>query len=458
MYISEKANAKPIHVVTKSELEMELGKNSRLKSYADLYQKQLKPGQVFLELNQSLEIEKVFVQATSIKKDPRAYLFLGGDLSRKLKAGNYFLASEHRVEDSYNFNLGWGLAKYSFDDYKESQDEIFSSILVSEEDKAEMEALQEGVFKTRDLINRPGNVVDPENLQTELETLAEKFGADCNTIQGKNLIRENYPAIYAVGKASPNEPRLIELNWGDEKHPQISIVGKGVCFDSGGYDLKPSRAMRKMKKDMGGAATAIGLCHAIMANNIPVRLQLLIPAVENMVDGSALKPGDVINTRKGLKVEIDNTDAEGRLVLCDALTKAEEGQPDLIIDFATLTGACRVGLGRDFAGMFSTDQKIANELLSLSQKFADPIWQLPLWQPYKKELKSSVSDCVNSSPSGFGGAITAALYLDQFVEDTDWLHFDVYAWVDGGNAVCPSGGEALALRSVYHYLKDRFKN
>lgn len=260
-----------------------------------------------------------------------------------------------------------------------------------------------------------------------------------------------------VGRASENKPRLLDLKWGAKDAPLITLVGKGVCFDSGGLDLKPSSGMRNMKKDMGGAAHVIALAQLIMAANLPIRLRVLVPAVENAVSRNAFRPGDVIKTRKGIMVEIDNTDAEGRLVLCDALSEAQNDNPELIIDFATLTGACRVALGTELPGFFSTERDVANGIIDAGMGVSDPVWQLPLFDQYKSFLKSDVADMANCASTPFGGAITAALYLKEFVEPTTpWVHFDVMAWNLRALPGRPTGGEALGIRAVFNYLQSRF--
>jgi leucyl aminopeptidase len=297
----------------------------------------------------------------------------------------------------------------------------------------------------------------PQNLSLTMQTLAETFQGDFSEIVGDDLLDENYPMVHAVGRASENVPRLLELRWGHENAPKITLVGKGVCFDSGGLNIKTGGFMRNMKKDMGGAAVALGLAKLIMSQELNMRLRVLIPAVENAISANAFRPGDVIATRKGLTVEIDNTDAEGRLVLCDALTEADAESPDLIIDFATLTGACRVALGTELPGFFSNDQNTANSLMQSAQSSADPIWQLPLHAPYQSMLKSHIADTQNSTDTGLGGAITAALYLQLFVsKNTPWVHFDMMAWNTRALPGRPIGGEALGLRAVFDYLQQRY--
>jgi leucyl aminopeptidase len=314
-----------------------------------------------------------------------------------------------------------------------------------------------GTTLARDLINTPASDLGPEDLEAAARALAEDHGATLETIVGEDLERANYPAIYAVGKGSARAPRLLDLRWGAESAPKVTLVGKGVCFDSGGYDLKPSSGMRLMKKDMGGAANVLGLARMIMMAGLPVRLRVLIPAVENMVSGNAYRPQDVLRTRKGMTVEIGNTDAEGRLVLCDALTEADSESPDLLIDCATLTGAARVALGPEIAVFFANDDTLAADIQHNAEATHDPVWRLPLWAPYRKMLDSKTADMNNSGEGGFAGAITAALYLKEFVSDsTQWAHFDIYGWNPSGRPGRPAGGEAFALRALYGVIANRF--
>ncbi len=312
----------------------------------------------------------------------------------------------------------------------------------------------------RDLVNTPTQDMGPAQLADAAEQLAGSMGADFKVLIGERLLDKNYPAIHAVGRAATNNraPRLIHLSWGEPEHPVLALIGKGVCFDSGGLDIKPASGMLRMKKDMGGAAHALGLAELVMSANLPVRLELLIPAVENSISANAYRPGDVIQTREGLSVEIGNTDAEGRLILADALTRACEMNPDLIIDFATLTGAARVALGPDLPPLFSNNKKLLNSIHTAGDAVQDPLWPMPLYQPYAKALKSKIADLNNVSSGLTGaGAITAALFLQKFVtENTDWVHIDTYAWNDIDRPGRPSGGEALGMRAVFASLQQRY--
>ena len=350
----------------------------------------------------------------------------------------------------------WALSQYRFDAYKKT--EAKPRVLVLKQNMhANILAETSAVFKTRDLINTPANHMGPVALAGAVEALAKQHGATYEVCVGDTLLEANFPAIHAVGRAAAEEPRLASLTWGDESHPRVSLVGKGVCFDSGGLDLKPSRGMRLMKKDMGGAANAIGLAHWIMSIKLPVYLELYIPAVENAVSASAYRPGDVLTMRNGLTVEIDNTDAEGRLVLADALTKACENKPDLLINFATLTGAARIAVGTEITAMFSNDDALAAEVVEHGDDMRDPVWRLPLHQPYTKLFESTIADLANSASSSYGGAITAALFLERFVKkDVSWMHCDLMAWNVKTTPGKPEGGEAMGIQAIAAYLVHRF--
>src|SRR5690606_11108917 len=308
----------------------------------------------------------------------------------------------------------------------------------------------------RDLVNTPTQDMGPEQLEDVARGIAQAHGAQFEAITGDALLEQNFPAIHAVGRASHRAPRLLALRWGEATHPHVAIVGKGVCFDTGGLDLKPADGMRNMKKDMGGAAHAIALAELVMARALPLRLTLLVPAVENAIGPDAYRPGEVVATRKGVSVEIDNTDAEGRVVLCDALAHAGELAPDLILDFATLTGAARIALGPDLPALFANDDALAGDWLAAGERVRDPLWRMPLWRPYLRYLTSDIADLANGSASTMAGSVTAALFLERFVaEGQAWGHVDVYAWNDGDRPGRPAGGEAMGLRAAYELLKAR---
>ena len=375
------------------------------------------------------------------------------DLATSLPKAAYFLNGPS--DQLSAAALGWVLGQYQFSRYKNVEEK--ATLYINDEAVVkDVIALAKGVTLTRNLVNTPAGDMMPEHLSDAMHSLAKEFQADFSEVVGDELIQQNFPTIHMVGRASDHAPRLLELTWGDKSNPTLCLVGKGVCFDSGGLDLKPTAGMRLMKKDMGGAAHVLGLAAIVMAKALPVRLRVLVPAVENAVSGNAFRPGDVVTTRKGLTVEIDNTDAEGRLILCDALALADDEKPDLIIDFATLTGAARVALGLELPGFYSTEETFAKDLLDSGVDEEDQVWRLPLHQPYASYLKGSISDLVNCSPTPMGGSITAALYLQQFVENSPWVHFDVGAWNDRARPGRPKGGEAMGIRAVFKALEKRY--
>ncbi|KTD32816.1 leucine aminopeptidase [Legionella nautarum] len=359
---------------------------------------------------------------------------------------------------SHSAKVNWSLAQYRFSEYKK-QECSARTLLVNKEELPGVLAEAEAIFLVRDLINRPTNSLGPQELSMEVSRISVKYKAHFKRWLGEQLVNSNLNAIYTVGKAAATPPRLSTLSWGNENHPKVTLIGKGVCFDSGGLDLKPSAAMRLMKKDMGGAAHAIGLAQWIMEQQLPIYLRLFIPAVENSVGPNSFRPGDIIKMHNGLTVEIDNTDAEGRLVLADAISKACEDLPDLLIDFATLTGAARVAVGTDIAAMFSNDDQLAQAISESALAVNDPVWRLPLFSGYEELLNSTVADLVNSSPSPYAGAITAALFLQRFIpKSLSWVHFDLMAWNLASKPGKPEGGEAMTLRALMHYLKKRYSH
>ena len=373
-------------------------------------------------------------------------------LSAALPTGTYGI--EARPED-YPFSwvaAGWLDGAYRFDAYRREKPPPQLVVPADEGENIDREAA--AVRLLRNLVNTPAEDMGPSGIEAAISQLAKDNGAELSVTLDDELLSQNYPMIHAVGRAASEAPRLMELSWGKAGDPVLAIVGKGVAFDSGGLNIKTGDYMRLMKKDMGGAAHAIALAKLVMEAKLPVHLKLLVPAVENAISGNAFRPGDVIKTRKGLTVEIDNTDAEGRLILCDALTRAEEHEPDLMVDFATLTGAARVALGPDLAPFYTDDDDIAGALVSASQESGDPVWQMPLWRPYKSMLSSSIADICNSG-GRMAGSITAAVYLSQFVETERWVHFDIWAWREGRYGR-PAGGAATGLRAVWTMLQSRY--
>lgn len=355
---------------------------------------------------------------------------------------------------------GWITGQYRFDRYRKDAKDAEPRILLTKDVALIEPAIAEAtaVLVVRDLVNTPAEDMGPLQLEAEARALAKRHHAEVHVVSG-DALEHDYPMVHAVGRAAARShaPRLIEMTWGDAKHPRVAIVGKGVCFDSGGLDIKPSSGMALMKKDMGGAAHALALAGLIMTMGLKVRLHVLVPAVENAISGNAFRPGDILRSRAGLSVEITNTDAEGRLVLGDALTRATEMKPELVIDFATLTGAARVALGPDLPAMFARQSPTATQLLEAGRQLDDPCWQLPLHEGYREYLKSDVADLQNSPANGFAGASVAALFLDRFVgEGIDWVHFDTFAWRPVGKPGRPKGGDALGLRAAWGLLKARY--
>ena len=378
-------------------------------------------------------------------------------LAESLPEGTYRLADG----DPGPAMLGWLLGQHRFTAYKSKSDDQRDARVLLTREAAEIDSvvrLAEATIFVRDLVDTPAADLGPAELEAAAHDLAKAFGAKAEVTAG-DALAEGFPMIAAVGRGATRErsPRLIEFTWGKENAPKIAIVGKGVCFDSGGLDIKPASGMRLMKKDMGGAAHALALARLVMAERLPVRLHLLVPAVENSISANAFRPGDVLGSRKGLKVEIDNTDAEGRLVLGDALAKAGEAEPELIIDFATLTGAARVALGPDLPAMFANDEQLAGDLESAAKEVTDPIWRMPLWDGYDEMLKSDVADLSNAADSPMAGSVTAALFLRRFVpEGVAWAHFDTFAWRPTAKPGRPKGGEAMGLRAAFAMLKRRY--
>ena len=374
-----------------------------------------------------------------------------------LPEGDYYLDSDWSERELTRAVVGWGLGTYQFTRYKKSHKTLARLVMPKGCDQQKINAVVTSVSLARDLINTPAEDMMPEHLAQAVEDLAVTHGANVRQTVGDDLLIDNYPAIHTVGRASAHLPRLIDLDWGETDDPRLTLVGKGVCFDSGGLDLKPSKGMRQMKKDMGGAAHAIALASLVMQNDLPVRLRLLVPAVENAVSANAYRPGDIIITREGISVEIDNTDAEGRVILSDALSEACTDNPDLIVDFATLTGAARVAVGTELPAMFCNHDEVAEGIRAISVDESDEVWRLPLHAPYRELIESKVADLLNSATSPYGGAITAALFLNEFVPDSvAWVHFDVMAWNLRARPGRPEGGEAMGLRAVYEYLEGRY--
>jgi leucyl aminopeptidase len=383
-------------------------------------------------------------------KDP----FLAGKLAGVLPRGSYRFANG--PHDPRLAALAFGLAAYRFTRYGKSRTELRLEPPKSN-DVDDLSRIVEAVYLARDLINTPANDMGPEELAAAAQTLAARHGAGVRTVVGDDLQGENFPLVHAVGCAAARAPRLVDLTWGDPTAPKITLVGKGVCFDSGGLDIKPDSAMLLMKKDMGGAATVLALAHMIMDRKLKVRLRVLIPAVENSISGAAMRPLDIYRARNGLRVEVGNTDAEGRLILADALAAADEEAPDLLIDIGTLTGAARVALGPDLPPFYTEDEPLAADVARYGHAENDPLWRMPLWRPYDQMIDSKVGDVNNIATGGFAGSIICALFLNRFVRAANaWLHFDIYGWTPAARSGRPEGGECQAARALYALLSERY--
>ncbi len=385
--------------------------------------------------------------------DPAKDLFRPGALRGLLPEGTYRFGSAPR--DVRLAALAFALDSYQFARYRKPQERNVRLVLPEGVDGDDLSRIIEGVTLARDLINTPSNDMGPAELEAAARAMAKRYGAKLQVTSGNALVKQ-FPLVAAVGGGSARAPRLIDLAWGKDKDPKITLVGKGVCFDTGGLDIKSDTAMLNMKKDMGGAATALGLGYMIMTRKLKAKLRIIIPAVENSISGASYRPRDIYRSRKGINVEIGNTDAEGRLILADALTLADEDKPTLIIDFATLTGAARVALGPEVTPFFTDDHTLAGELMRSGAAENDPCWRLPLWRPYDSMLDSKVADLNNIATGGQGGAITAALFLRRFVSAPCWLHLDIFAWTPSAKPGRPEGGECQSARALYALLKTRY--
>jgi leucyl aminopeptidase len=385
--------------------------------------------------------------------DPARDLFRPGALAGLLPAGTYHFANA--PHDARLAALAFALGSYQFSRYRKPQERNVRLVVPGGIDGEDLSRIVEAVTLARDLTNTPSNDMGPPELEAAARALAEQHGMSVQVTSGADLAK-NFPLVAAVGAGSARQPRLIDLAWGNDADPKITLVGKGVCFDTGGLDIKTEAGMLNMKKDMGGAATAMALGHMIMARKLKLRLRIVIPAVENSISGSSFRPRDVYRSRKGITVEIGNTDAEGRLILADALALASEDNPALIVDFATLTGAARVALGPDVPPFFTDDDALAGELMAAAAAEFDPLWRMPLWRPYESMLESKVADINNVASGGQGGAITAALFLRRFVNARSWLHLDIFAWTPTARPGRPEGAELQTARALYALLKARY--
>ena len=413
-----------------------------------------KPGETCLVPGKGGDVARVLL---GVEDAGRIGVWDFAGLPATLPAGRYAVDADLSDEDATRAATGWALATYRFTRYTEMAGIEAELVWPKGADRHYVENIAASTALARDLINTPGSDLRPSELAEAAKALAKEFKAKIAVTVGDQLLKKNYPTIHMVGRGAEDAPRLIDMTWGDPKHPKVTLVGKGVCFDTGGYDLKPSNGMLTMKKDMGGSAQVLALARMVMASELPVRLRVLIPAVMNMVSSNAFLPMDICRTRKGTTVEVGNTDAEGRLVLCDALTEADSEKPELLIDFATLTGAARVALGPDLPAMFCNDDSLANDILASGLAEEDPLWRLPLYQPYKAMLKTKIADLSNTGSGPYGGAITAALFLEHFVsKTTPWMHVDLIAWNLRDRPGRPEGGEAQGVRAAFRTIKARF--
>ena len=388
--------------------------------------------------------------------DRREELWSYAALPTSLPEGAYRIEPALEPAPATRAALGWSLGCYRFERYRSEPRRPASLVWPETADRAAVERAGAAIFLARDLINTPASDMGPAELAQAARAVAARHQAAIEIIEGDALLERNYPLIHAVGRASARAPRLVDLRWGAPDAPKVTLVGKGVCFDAGGLDLKTASGMLMMKKDMGGAAIMLALAQMIMEAGLALRLRLLIPAVENTISGNAMRPLDVVKSRKGLTVEIGNTDAEGRLILADALAEADAERPALLVDLATLTGAARVALGTELPALFANDDKLAADILRCGEETGDPLWRLPLWRPYRKMLESKTADINNAPESSYAGAITAALFLERFVDGTTpWAHIDLMAWNVKSRPGRPEGGEAMALRALYAMIAER---
>ena len=451
------ADAVPIHIVTSETWpEIRVALAPAAAAFAEACGFAPEPGRSLLLPSPAGGIGGVLfgVESRAARvRDP----FLLGRLATSLPAQIYHFANS--PQDPEMATLAWGLAGYRFRRYKKATNDAAAPQLCPPQgvDAARIARIVSAVGLGRDLVNTPANDLGPQALEAAALEVAERFGVAAKVVRGDGLLQENFPLVHAVGRAADGAPRLVDFCWGDAEAPKVTLVGKGVCFDTGGLDIKPESAMALMKKDMGGAATALALAQMIMDARLAVRLRVILPIVENSIAGNAMRPGDIYPSRKGLTVEIGNTDAEGRLILADALALGDEEAPELLIDFATLTGAARVALGPDLPPFYTMDEALAAEIALCGARANDPVWRMPLWDPYDKLLDGKVGNVNNISGGAFAGSITAALFLRRFVERAKaWAHFDVYAWTPTAKSGRPEGGEVQAARLLFDLIERRY--
>lgn len=450
-HISSSKHSTPIYVISQSAFSTWLShQEAHIKNWLTAHAFKGEAGNTSIVPDAKGKVDRVIVCIADTNS-----FWTVGSLPLTLPEGQYhFECEENQLEQ---FAIVWGLGAYQYTTYKKPTRKPAQLCLPKKFDSEQVFNTVESIYFVRDLINTPTEDLGPSEFAAIAKSFSQECKADYKQIVGDDLLKQNYPLIHAVGRACDDAPRLIDIRWGNKKHPKITLVGKGVCFDTGGLDIKNSSGMILMKKDMGGAAHVLGLARMIMKAKLPIQLRVLIPLVENSISGGAYRPGDVINSRKGLTVEIGNTDAEGRLVLADALAEAVNDKPDLIIDMATLTGAARIALGTDLPALFSNNDELAHSLLQHSKQQSDPMWQMPLFSAYRDSLNSPIADINNAGADSYGGAITAALFLKEFVrDDIPWMHFDLMAWNLKPRPGRPIGGEAMTLRALFSFLREKY--
>ena len=449
MFINNNKNAIPISVLGKNDLKNFSKDNLTQNNWIEQNNFSAKPGEILLVPDDNGKIESVLI-GENTRDNPYSKLF-AYKLSQSLPINNYYF-SNINTTDHLPY-ISWAMGGYGYNKIQNNQPKLY----LPDEIKDEVENTVKSIYFTMDLINHPANILNTDYFAELIKKYFAEKECKIREIKGQDLLKNNLPLIYEVGKASEYEPRLIDIEWGNKSKPKITLIGKGVTFDTGGLDIKPSSGMLLMKKDMGGAANILGLASMIILNKLDVNLRVLIPIVENSISSNSFRPGDILKSRSGMTVEIGNTDAEGRLILADSLSLADEDNPDIIIDMATLTGAARVALGPEIVPFFSTNDHIAQDLQILSKELQDPVWQMPFFMPYERWLDNEISDINNSPNTPFAGSIVAAEFLKKFVKNTkNYIHFDVYSWNSGTNQTLPKGGAAQGIRSIYAFIKNHY--
>ena len=451
MFTKNRNNTIEIELISKNKLNNYLKENPDQRSWIEQNTFIADPGEVVIIPKDKDNIRKVLLGKPN--ENDVYSKFICSNLAKKLPTNNYYISNLD--PDNILPHISWALGCYKYDSEPISTSKLFLPRKIHSEVSIHVES----IFFTMDLINHPANRLTTEEFAKIIGKHFSKKNCKVTEIIGEDLLKHNFPLIYEVGKASSHKPRLVEIQWGKKNDPKVTLVGKGITFDTGGLDIKPSSGMLLMKKDMGGAANILGLANMIIGNKLNLNLRVLIPIAENSISSNSFRPGDILSSRSGLTVEIGNTDAEGRLILADSLTLADEDSPDLIIDMATLTGAARVAVGPEIVPFFSTSKAISNTLKEVSQNVQDPVWELPFFAPYGKWLNNEISDLNNSPNTPFAGSIIAAEFLKKFITNTNnYLHFDVYSWNNGTNRYIPKGGAAQGIRAIYQLIKELYIN